>query len=87
MLQYFDFTIISCKNFNLKAIILLGNDILTEGLYVFEDSTEMEWVSKWVASNGVGYDGIIMSTENNANAGGWQDYPITTAMRYICEKN
>ena len=70
-----------------KAIILLGNDILTEGLYVFEDGTEMEWVSKWVASYGVGYDGIIMCTENNANAGGWQGYPITNPMRYICEKN
>ena len=54
---------------------------------MFEDGTEMEWVSKWVASYGVGYDGIIMCTENNANAGGWQGYPITNPMRYICEKN
>merc|ERR1711997_473798 len=64
-----------------------GNDILTEGLYVFEDGTEMEWVSRWLNTDGAAQDGIIFNTDNNAYAGSWQDYSITSNMRYICERN
>ena len=67
--------------------MILGNDILTEGLYVFEDGTEMEWVSNFIGVYGATYDGIILNTEDNNYAGSWQDYPITDPMRYICEKN
>ena len=67
--------------------MILGNDILTEGLYVFEDGTEMEWVSNFIGHYGAGYDGIIFNTDNNAYAGSWQDEPISAALRYICERN
>ena len=70
-----------------KAIILSGNDILTEGLYVFEDGTEMEWVSNWVGIDVASEDGIMFITDNNANVGSWTDNLLTIASRYICEKN
>ena len=54
---------------------------------MFEDGTEMEWVSRWTEVTGASQDGIIFNTENNAYAGSWQDFAITNNMRYICERN
>ena len=54
---------------------------------MFEDGTEMEWVSNFIGVYGAAYDGIIFNTDDNAYAGSWQDFPITNAERYICEKN
>ena len=54
---------------------------------MFEDGTEMEWVSNFIGVYGATYDGIILNTDDNNYAGSWQDYPITDPMRYICEKN
>ena len=54
---------------------------------MFEDGTEMEWVSRWMDVQGASQDGIVFNTDNNAYAGTWNDYPITSAMRYICERN
>ena len=54
---------------------------------MFEDGTEMEWVSNWVGIGGASNDGVIFNTDNSVYAGSWTDSPITTVRRYICEKN
>ena len=54
---------------------------------MFEDGTEMEWVSRWTDIAGASQDGIKFNTDNNAYAGTWNDGPITDKHRYICEKN
>ena len=65
-----------------------GNDVETEGYYVMEDGTEMEWMQSWSYPNGgADYDGIMISTQNNEYAGDWCDEPLTAAYPYICEKD
>ena len=55
---------------------------------MFEDGTEMTWLSHWNAIRGANYDGILVNTENNEKAGSWIDEPINVAsFPYICEKN
>merc|ERR1712008_594214 len=64
-----------------------GNDIRTEGLYEFEDGTEMKWVSNWAQMDGESQDGVVLSTHNSVYAGSWADGPITNPYHYICERN
>merc|ERR1711935_933446 len=59
-----------------------GNDIRTEGLYEFEDGTEMKWVSNWAQMDGAGQDGVVLSTHNSVYAGSWADDDITSNVAY-----
>ena len=65
----------------------LGNDVEIEGYYVFEDNTELDWVSNWNIMSGASQDGILFNTEINVHAGSWTDEPISYIWPYICEKN
>ena len=52
---------------------------------MFDDGTEMEWVSRWLDFFGASDDGVLFNTDKYA--GTWKNYPITNTMRYICERN
>merc|ERR1712109_110452 len=67
-----------------------GNDIETEGYYVMEDGTEMEWMQQYAdnSQRGANNDAILLGTQDNENAGSWVDNPITGYNQvYICEKD
>ena len=66
---------------------ILVNDVEIEGYYVFEDGTEVDWVSTWHDLKGVNENGILFGTQGDSRAGSWSDDPITQARPYICEKS
>ena len=71
-----------------NTILISGNDKDTEGYYVFDDGTEMGWVSFWINDEGASSDGIVISTRDGGDAGGW-GRKLTTIYTYpyICEKD
>ena len=71
-------------------LTISGNDNETEGYYVFEDGTEMEWVSFWINDEGKDSDAIVISTydSDKGDAGGWaRKLETIYTYPYICEKN
>jgi hypothetical protein len=67
-----------------------GNDRETEGYYVFDDGTEMPWVSFWINDEGKDSDAIVISTydKDKGDAGGWaRKLETIYTYPYICEKN
>ena len=68
--------------------LLLSGHKLTEGYFIFEDGTEMEFLSYWAGANpDQGEDGILMKTTNDGDAGSWADGYLSDYYRFICEKN
>ena len=71
----------------------IGNDIETEGVYVFEDGIEMSWLGNFCCMGGPSEDGLAFSTYESvssccpASGGAWSNTPITSSFSYICEKN
>ena len=60
----------------------------TEGYYVFEDGTEMKWVSFWINDEGASSDGIVISTMDAGDAGGWaRKLTSYDTYPYICERD
>ena len=69
-------------------VIISGNDKETEGYYVFEDGTEMEWLSFWINNEGASSDGIVISTMDAGDAGGWaRKVTSYDTYPYICERD
>ena len=67
---------------------MIGNDVDIEGIYKMDDGSEMQWVSNLCHMNGASEDALLISTHNDANAGCWNDQPISNnGVLYICEKN
>merc|ERR1739838_685667 len=65
-----------------------GNDRETEGYYVFQDGTEMDWVSFWINNEGASSDGIVISTMDAGDAGGWaRKVTSYDTYPYICERD
>merc|ERR1712241_523714 len=49
----------------------------TEGYFIFEDGTEMEWLSYWQGANpDGGEDGILINASLGGAAGSWADAPL-----------
>ena len=75
-------------NQQLHNISISGNDEETEGYYVFEDGTEIPWVSFWINDEGASSDGIVISTMDAGDAGGWARKLTTIdTYPYICERD
>ena len=72
-----------------KSNFIIANDVEIEGYYVFDDGTELDWISNlyYGYMNGASDDGIVLGTQNSYYAGSWADSGITDNQPYICEKN
>ena len=69
--------------FDMFFFFILVNDVEIEGYYVFEDGTEVDWVSTWYDLRGVNENGMLFGTQGDTRAGSWCDQ----ARPYICEKS